>query len=177
MPQCTLKLTGAVRASTHRVVQPRADPWRVLAAERPQVGASVALECGGHVALDVPEKVSVYCDVAGPPWRSPYAVVTTSWPQPFEVTRVPWFEKLAALDGSLNDAAFRKDETFGFMVPTALDGVDATILNPRETWSDKTAYDAQAEKLAEMFIENFKVYEAHVDAAVNAAGPRLKVDA
>jgi phosphoenolpyruvate carboxykinase (ATP) len=63
------------------------------------------------------------------------------------------------------------------MVPTALEGVDATILNPRETWSDKAAYDAQAEKLAEMFIENFKVYEAHVEATVNAAGPKLKVDA
>jgi phosphoenolpyruvate carboxykinase (ATP) len=83
----------------------------------------------------------------------------------------------AALDGSLNDAEFREDETFGFMVPAALDGVDSTILNPRDTWSDKSAYDAQAEKLAKMFVENFKVYEAHVDADVNAAGPRVRVPA
>ncbi len=83
----------------------------------------------------------------------------------------------AALDGSLNDADFREDETFGFMVPAALDGVDSTILNPRDTWSDKSAYDAQAEKLAKMFVENFKVYEAHVDADVNAAGPRIRVPA
>ena len=63
------------------------------------------------------------------------------------------------------------------MVPAALDGVDSTILNPRDTWSDKSAYDAQAEKLAKMFVDNFKVYEAHVDADVNAAGPRLRVPA
>ncbi|MEL6692151.1 MAG: phosphoenolpyruvate carboxykinase (ATP), partial [Pseudomonadota bacterium] len=76
-----------------------------------------------------------------------------------------------------NDADFRQDETFGFMVPTALEGVDSTILNPRDTWEDKAAYDTQAAKLAQMFVENFKVYEAHVSADVNAAGPRATVDA
>jgi len=43
----------------------------------------------------------------------------------------------AALDGSLKNAEFRKDPYFGFEVPVAVAGVDASILNPRETWADK----------------------------------------
>ncbi|MEM8634012.1 MAG: phosphoenolpyruvate carboxykinase [Pseudomonadota bacterium] len=80
----------------------------------------------------------------------------------------------AALDGSLLNSTFRKDETFGFDVPVALDGVDSAILNPRSTWTDKAAYDAQAAKLAEMFVANFGQYESHVDADVRAAGPRVR---
>ncbi|MEM9739393.1 MAG: phosphoenolpyruvate carboxykinase [Pseudomonadota bacterium] len=83
----------------------------------------------------------------------------------------------AAMDGSLNGASFRTDETFGFQVPTAVDGVDAKILDPRRTWSDPKAYDAQAAKLAEMFIRNFAIYDAHVGASVRAAGPRVTIDA
>ena len=83
----------------------------------------------------------------------------------------------AALDGSLNAAQFRKDETFGFMVPTAVAGVDAKILDPRSTWADPAAYDAQAAKLAEMFVENFAKFEAYVDDAVKAAAPKAKITA
>ena len=83
----------------------------------------------------------------------------------------------AALDGSLNQAEFRTDETFGFAVPTALDGVDAKILDPRSTWTNPQAYDDQAERLAEMFIDNFRIFEAHVDVAVREAAPRLKAHA
>ena len=79
----------------------------------------------------------------------------------------------AALDGSLNSVPFRKDETFGFLVPSAVPGVDPAILDPRKTWSNPAAYDVQASKLADMFVQNFKVYEAHVDETVTAAGPRV----
>jgi phosphoenolpyruvate carboxykinase (ATP) len=51
--------------------------------------------------------------------------------------------------------------------------VDAKILNPRDTWADKTAYDAQARKLVSMFRENFKKFEAHVGADVLQAAPGL----
>ncbi len=78
----------------------------------------------------------------------------------------------AALDGSLNQADFREDETFGFMVPRAVDGVDAKILDPRSTWSNGEAYDAQAAKLAGMFVSNFEKFERYVDAEVRAAAPR-----
>ena len=77
----------------------------------------------------------------------------------------------AALNGSLKDATFARDPFFGLMVPTAVAGVDPKVLNPRETWADKDAYDAQAAKLAGMFAQNFAAYEAHVDQAVRDAAP------
>ena len=78
----------------------------------------------------------------------------------------------AALNGSLNAAPMRKDPIFGFDVPSDVAGVDKRILNPRETWEDPSAYDAQAQKLATMFVENFRTYEAYVSDAVKAAGPK-----
>ena len=83
----------------------------------------------------------------------------------------------AALDGSLSQASFRTDANFGFEVPVAVPGVDAAILDPRSTWSDKAGYDAQARRLVGMFADNFSKYEAHVDAAVKGAAPRLAVAA
>ena len=53
----------------------------------------------------------------------------------------------AALDGSLANVEMRIDPHFKFRVPVAVPGVDAKILNPRDTWADKAAYDAQARKL------------------------------
>jgi phosphoenolpyruvate carboxykinase (ATP) len=75
----------------------------------------------------------------------------------------------AALDGSLGRVAFRRDPNFGFEVPVAVPGVDAGLLDPRSTWADPAAYDAQARKLVGMFVENFRKYEAHVGAEVKAA--------
>ncbi|MEF2070360.1 phosphoenolpyruvate carboxykinase [Consotaella aegiceratis] len=77
----------------------------------------------------------------------------------------------AALDGSLNDAEFRVDPNFGFQVPVAVPGVDSGILDPRSTWTDKNAYDAQAQKLVGMFRKNFSKFEAHVDSDVMQAAP------
>ncbi|MEX6632907.1 phosphoenolpyruvate carboxykinase [Hyphococcus lacteus] len=79
----------------------------------------------------------------------------------------------AALNGSLQSAPMRSDPIFGFKVPTEVENVDTRILTPRETWADPTAYDAQAKKLGEMFVENFRVYAPYVDDAVKAAGPTL----
>jgi phosphoenolpyruvate carboxykinase (ATP) len=50
--------------------------------------------------------------------------------------------------------------------------VPADVLNPRTTWANPSEYDASALKLAKMFVDNFKTFEAEVDAAVRAAGPR-----
>ena len=79
----------------------------------------------------------------------------------------------AALDGSLVSAEMRIDPHFKFRVPVAVDGVDPAILNPRDTWADKAAYDAQARKLVGMFRDNFKIYEAHVGPDVLQAAPVL----
>ena len=75
----------------------------------------------------------------------------------------------AALDGSLDKGEFRKDPNFGFEVPLHLDGVDDKLLDPRSTWADPAAYDAQAQKLVGMFAENFAQYVPYIDADVKAA--------
>ncbi|MBL9073782.1 phosphoenolpyruvate carboxykinase [Tabrizicola sp.] len=75
----------------------------------------------------------------------------------------------AALDGSLANASFRKDPNFGFEVPVSVPGVDAALLDPRRTWADPAAYDAQARKLVEMFQKNFAQYVPFIDADVKAA--------
>jgi phosphoenolpyruvate carboxykinase (ATP) len=79
----------------------------------------------------------------------------------------------AALDGSLADVEMRIDPHFKFRVPVSVPGVDSKILNPRDTWADKAAYDAQARKLVSMFRENFKKFEAHVGKDVLEAAPML----
>lgn len=77
----------------------------------------------------------------------------------------------AALNGSLNNGEFRIDENFGFEVPVEVDGISGPILNPRQTWDDREAYDRQAKKLVAMFIENFKQYADRVDADIMSAAP------
>ncbi|KAA0968536.1 phosphoenolpyruvate carboxykinase [Aureimonas fodinaquatilis] len=81
------------------------------------------------------------------------------------------------LDGSLREVEFRTDENFGFEVPVSVPGVPEAILNPRETWQDKAAYDAQARKLAGMFRANFEKFEAYVDEEVRKAAPNLPLAA
>nr|WP_247713705.1 phosphoenolpyruvate carboxykinase [Qipengyuania sphaerica] len=77
----------------------------------------------------------------------------------------------AALDGSLNDAEFRKDPNFGFEVPVSVPGVDSTILDPRATWADKDEYDRTAHKLVQLFVDNFEPFADHVDQGVRDAAP------
>ncbi len=79
----------------------------------------------------------------------------------------------AALDGSLNDAEFRKDPNFGFEVPVAVPGVDTSILDPRSTWADKDEYDRTAAKLVDLFVANFAEFAEHVEDGVKAAGPKV----
>ncbi|NEX45925.1 phosphoenolpyruvate carboxykinase [Pseudotabrizicola algicola] len=75
----------------------------------------------------------------------------------------------AALDGSLAGVAFRRDPNFGFDVPVSVDGVDAALLDPRSTWADTAAYDAQAKKLVDMFSKNFGQYVPYIDDDIKAA--------
>ncbi|MEL6510304.1 MAG: phosphoenolpyruvate carboxykinase [Pseudomonadota bacterium] len=75
----------------------------------------------------------------------------------------------AALDGTLAEADFRKDANFGFEVPVSVPGVADILLDPRRTWADATAYDAQAEKLVQMFADNFEQYVPYIDDDVKAA--------
>ena len=77
----------------------------------------------------------------------------------------------ALLRGDLAKAKTIKDENFGLDVPSDVAGVPSEVFRPRDTWADKSAYDAQAKKLAGMFRENFKKFESLVSDAVKAAGP------
>ena len=83
----------------------------------------------------------------------------------------------AALDGSLNDALFRRDDNFGFEVPVCVPGVDTKILDPRSTWSNGVAYDRQAAKLVDMFVTNFAKFEDHVDGTIRDAAPGIRLAA
>ena len=77
----------------------------------------------------------------------------------------------AALAGKLDGVPTRRDPVFGLGVPESVPGVPTEVLDPRATWRDPAAYDAMAQKLAGMFRENFKRFEADVSAAVRQAGP------
>lgn len=76
----------------------------------------------------------------------------------------------AALNGALADAPTTLDPNFGIAVPQACPEAPAEILNPRNTWADKAAYDAQARKLTAMFGENFKASAEDAPAEARAAG-------
>ncbi|MBI4309335.1 MAG: phosphoenolpyruvate carboxykinase (ATP), partial [Candidatus Omnitrophica bacterium] len=64
----------------------------------------------------------------------------------------------AILDGSLDQGPFETLPVFNLQIPRTVAGVDAKILNPRNLWTDQNAYDVQANKLARMFINNFKIF-------------------
>jgi phosphoenolpyruvate carboxykinase (ATP) len=78
----------------------------------------------------------------------------------------------AALDGHLDQVEYIKNPVFGFEVPVTCPGVPDSILNPRNTWEDKAAFDAQEKRLAEMFVKNFAKFESMVEPAIRAAAPR-----
>jgi len=78
----------------------------------------------------------------------------------------------AAITGKLEDTIFEPQPIFGIGMPESCPGVPDEILNPRNTWEDKAAYDATLRKLAEAFVKNFSRYEADMPE-VKAAGPAL----
>ncbi|MBZ0291512.1 MAG: phosphoenolpyruvate carboxykinase [Anaerolineae bacterium] len=79
----------------------------------------------------------------------------------------------AALSGELTEVATIPDPIFGVAVPASVPDVPSEVLNPRNTWMDKEAYDTQAHKLAVMFSENFKAFNDQVSSEVKVAGPKL----
>ena len=81
----------------------------------------------------------------------------------------------AALDGDLDNVMYVTDERFGFSIPTECPGVPQEVLQPIQTWGDTQSYNEAADKLADMFVENFKRYEAGVSKAVNASSPKSLV--
>ena len=123
----------------------------------------------GNLLRDLIARHGVDCWLVNTGWTG--GAFGTGKRMPIKATRALL---AAALDGSLNGAEFRTDPNFGFAVPVSVPGVDAAILDPRSTWADKAAYDAQARRLVGMFIDNFGKFETHVDASVKGAAPMLR---
>jgi len=78
----------------------------------------------------------------------------------------------AILSGSLAQIETAPDPIFGVNVPVSCPEVPREVLQPRNTWEDKDAYDARARDLARRFNENFKKYEGGVSDAVRAVAPK-----
>ena len=78
----------------------------------------------------------------------------------------------AALDGTLVSVAASPDPNFGMLVPNACPDVPGDVLNPRNTWKDKKAYDSMARDLTQRFEKNFQQFEGHVDSKVKQAAIR-----
>lgn len=81
----------------------------------------------------------------------------------------------AILDGSLDRAEFDILPIFNLQIPKKVNGMDSKILNPRNLWTDKHAYDQTSRKLASMFIENFKLFtDTPKGKALVDAGPQIE---
>ena len=74
----------------------------------------------------------------------------------------------AALDGSLAKVDFKTEPFFGLSIPTAVPGIPAEVLDPRQAWPDASAYDAQAKKVAGLFEKNFAQFLSTVGDDVKA---------
>ncbi len=79
----------------------------------------------------------------------------------------------AALNGALENVKFETHEVFGLQMPTECPDVPAEILNPRNTWKDKAAYDAKAADLAGKFIKNFEKFAEFANEEIMAASPKV----
>ncbi|HTJ58127.1 MAG TPA: phosphoenolpyruvate carboxykinase [Devosiaceae bacterium] len=77
----------------------------------------------------------------------------------------------AALLGALEGAPMRQDPAFGLSVPTAVEGIDARLLDPRQSWADPEAYDRQAEKLNALFAKNFEKFGSNAEGLGQFAAP------
>ncbi len=78
----------------------------------------------------------------------------------------------AAINGSLDIVKFSHNDIFNLDVPTECPNVPSEVLEPRNTWVDKDAYDLSAKKLAQMFVDNFKKFE-NVSEEIRLSGPKL----
>lgn len=79
----------------------------------------------------------------------------------------------AAMNGDLNEVQFEEHPVFGLMMPVECPQVPIEVLNPRNTWQDKVAYDHKASELAAAFNKNFQLYESFATAEIINAAPKL----
>src|SRR5690554_671022 len=83
----------------------------------------------------------------------------------------------AALEGKLNDVEYNTHEVFGLAMPVECPNVPSDILNPKNTWEDKNAYDKKADQLASSFVENFQQYAEYANGEILDAAPKASATA
>jgi len=79
----------------------------------------------------------------------------------------------AALNGELEDVGYTTHKVFGLAMPNECPNVPTDILHPKNTWSDKDAYDAEANKLAVKFNKNFEKFEEYANEEILAGAPKV----
>lgn len=79
----------------------------------------------------------------------------------------------AALEGMLDKVEYEVHNIFGMAMPKTCPGVPFEMLNPKNTWTDKNAYDETAKKLAQFFIKNFEKYAVGVNEEILSAAPKV----
>ena len=132
--------------------------------------------CFGSPFLPLPPKT--YAEMLGRRLREHHAqcwLVNTGWQGgPYGVGKrmdIPYTRAMvdAAVEGELTREEFEIEPTFGFAIPKMCPGVPPQVLNPRNAWPDKAAYDKAAEDLRNRFAKNFENFDAPPE--VKAAGP------
>jgi phosphoenolpyruvate carboxykinase (ATP) len=78
----------------------------------------------------------------------------------------------AAINGELDNVAYEAHPVFGMHMPTTCPNVPSEILIPRNTWTDKDAYDNTANNLADLFNKNFEKYAAQANDEILSAAPK-----
>ena len=79
----------------------------------------------------------------------------------------------AALEGKLEEVSYDHHPIFGLAIPRECENVPSEILDPRNTWKDKEAYDKKAKELSASFKTNFRKYEAMANQEILQGGPQV----
>ena len=87
--------------------------------------------------------------------------------------KIEWTRTLlnAALEGKLDGCQYKQHPVFKVDMPVEVDGIPSAVLDPRETWADKAAYDRSCSRLASLFEDNFAQFAELTSKAIAQAGP------
>ena len=127
----------------------------------------------------MPRAPKVYAEMLGRRLREHKAqcwLVNTGWQGgPYGVGKrmsLPYTRAMvnALVEGKLAGVEFEVEPSFGLSIPKSCPGVPPELLNPRNSWKDKAAYDKMAADLSARFAKNFEQFDAPPE--VKAAGPK-----
>src|SRR5690554_1894887 len=80
----------------------------------------------------------------------------------------------SVLEDKMGDVEYHKHPIFNLMMPKSCPNVPSEVLNPRDTWKDKAAYDAKANELASSFKKNFDKFRSYANDEILAGAPVAK---